>query len=233
MNNKKSLAPFLGGMIKFPFFFMFILGAFANNAQELDHHMEVGVQAGMLSYTGDLSSGANINFRGPAVGAFYRHNYKNNITVFRLNLLVGQLTGSESSSGDPLPEDQNRGFSTMVTEISGIFEYNFFDFRSTTSHQQYPICPYLFGGLGFGTVFTDDSPAFLVIPLGAGVKFRVGDKLNMGVEVGARKSFTDKIDGVDNDSDFNSSSAQDWYYFSGLTFSYTRYFQKCPQKIKW
>lgn len=229
MNNKKSLIPFLGEMKKFPLFFMLILGVLTNNAQELDHHMEYGVQLGILSYTGDLNSGLNMRFKGPAVGAFYRHNFRNNITVFRLNVLAGQLSGNESASGNSLPVAQDRSFSTTITEISGVFEYNFFDYRSRETHQRYPICPYLFGGLGLGTVFLNDSPAFVNIPIGAGVKFRVGDKLNLGVEFGARKSFTDKIDGVDNDTDLNSSSKQDWYYFTGLSFSYTRYYQKCPK----
>jgi len=212
---------------------LFLIFSFSSStAQEIDHRMEYGVMGGMMNYTGDLTSGTNINFRGPGFGAFYRHNYPNNIVVLRFNVLAGEVSGSEESLDIPLAGHQQREFSSLITEMSGIVEYNFFDFRSMKPGEYYPVCPYLFGGLGFGTVIGGDHPAFVSIPLGAGVKFQVGDHLNLGVEVGARKSLTDLIDGVENADDFNSSSKQDWYYFSGITFSYTRYYQKCPRILQ-
>jgi hypothetical protein len=216
-------------MKKLSLFFMLTLSFSYMEGQELDHRMEFGVMAGVMTYTGDLNTGANLSFIGPAGGVFYRHNYVNNIVAVRFNVLVGEVSGNEQSSGNPLPSVEQRSFSALVTEMSAVFEYNFFDFRTMKPHQYYPICPYLFGGLGFGTVVGGDNPSFINIPLGVGVKFQVGDKLNLGVEMGARKCFTDKIDGVENANDYNSSSKQDWYYFTGLTFSYTRYYQKCPR----
>ena len=228
MYNKNISIPLIGEMRQFPLFFMFIFCAFVVRAQEIDHHMEFGVMGGVMNYTGDLNNGANLRFKGPAFGAFYRNNYPNQITVLRVNLLAGQISGNEKTSGNPLPEELERGFSTAITEVSTVLEYNFFDYRSMTGID-YRICPYLFGGLGLGVLWSGDSPTFITIPLGAGVKFKVGDRVNMGVEIGARKSFTDQIDGVGNDDDVNSSSNNDWYYFTGLTFSYTRYYQKCPK----
>ena len=235
MDNRMDILSFGHMMSKTFFSFLFVLSSVFSLAQEIDHRMEYGVMVGMMTYTGDLNSGANLNFNGPAAGVFYRHNYPNNIVVLRFNVLAGEVSGSEVRLKNPLPTDLKRDFSTLITEVSALFEYNFFDFRTMQPGHYYPVCPYLFGGMGFGTVLGGDNPAFINIPMGAGVKFQVGDRLNLGIEMGARKSFTDKIDGIDNTSDLNSSSKQDWYYFTGLTFSYTRYYQKCPRnspKIK-
>ena len=235
MSNMFTGNSLSGVMRKLSFFVLFILSVAVIDAQEIDHHMEFGVMTGMISYTGDLNSGANFNFNGPTGGVFYRHNYPNNIVVFRFNVLVGEVSGTEKTLDTPLAGELQRDFSALITEMSAVFEYNFFDFRTMKPGHYYPVCPYLFGGVGFGAVVGGENPAFINIPLGAGVKFQVGDNLNLGIEMGARKSFTDKIDGIDNSSDFNSSSKQDWYYFTGLTFSYTRYYQKCPRnspKIK-
>ncbi len=231
MSNKTVATPLLGKMKQFSLFFTLILCSYFTTAQEIDHRMEFGVMGGLLTYSGDLNTGANIHFRGPAGGAFYRHNYKNNISVLRFNVLVGKVSGNENVAKTPLQNKLNRSFSTIVTEFSGLYEYNFFDFRKSTGRESYPICPYLFGGLGVGlaSVSTGETATYVALPFGGGVKFKVGDKLNLGIEFGARKVFSDKIDAISNTEDLNSSSNQDWYYFTGLTFSYTKYVQMCPR----
>lgn len=231
MHNNLLKTTLFGEMKKFPLFFIVMVSCFLSLGQrkEMDNHMEFGVMGGVASYTGDLNSGVNLKFNGPGVNLFYRHNYPNNIVVLRVNILGAQISGSEEALSLPLPDINQRSLSAFLTEVSTVIEYNFFDFRSLKPGNDYPICPYLFGGVGIGTVWSGESPAFLSLPFGAGVKFKVANKVNLGLEFGARKSFTDKIDGVDNESDLNSNSAQDWYYFSGLSISYTKYYQKCPR----
>jgi hypothetical protein len=217
-------------MNKFIFFITILYTSTVGTSQEVDQHMEFGVIAGMFNYTGDLSYGVNVNFRGPGVGAFYRHNHANNITVLRIGLSAGQISGNESDLGTPLPEFQNRGFEATVTELSTLVEYNFFDFRSTKKETHYYFCPYLFGGIALSASFGEDAaPTFLSLPFGAGIKWEASKSLNLGFELGARKSFTDDIDGVTNENDPNSSIGDDWYYFTGVTISYTRHYQKCPK----
>ena len=75
MYNKNIGIPLIGEMRQFPLFFMFMFCVFAIKAQEIDHHMEFGVMGGVMNYTGDLYNGANVRFKGPAFGAFYRNNY--------------------------------------------------------------------------------------------------------------------------------------------------------------
>ena len=229
-NNIVLNTSFKREMKKFPFFFLLILSSLLGRSQEINQQMEFGVMTGMMNYTGDLNYGLNGDFRGFGAGAFYRHNYPNNITVLRLGLLVGGVSGNEEVLGTPLPEFQQREFSALITEFSAIMEYNFFDFRSTKKETHYYFCPYIFGGVALSTAFSDqESPTFLSLPIGAGIKWEASPSWNIGFEFGARKSFTDLIDGVTNEDDPNSSIGDDWYYFTGFTFSYTRHYHKCPK----
>jgi hypothetical protein len=229
MHNIKDHWSLSRGMKNLLLFCVALMNVFILLGQEIDNHKEFGVMGGVATYTGDLNTGLNANFKGPAVNLFYRNNYPNNIVVLRINLLAANISGNEESLDLPLPDQTKRDLDATLTELSAVIEYNFFDFRSLKPGNDFPVCPYLFGGLGIGTVWQGEAPAFLSLPFGAGVKLKVGDRLNMGFEFGARKTFTDNLDGVDNDVDLNSSSGQDWYYFTGVSISYTKYFQKCPR----
>ncbi|HSJ66824.1 MAG TPA: DUF6089 family protein [Anditalea sp.] len=91
-----------------------------------------------------------------------------------------------------------------------------------------------------------------VIPFGMGVKYKLKDRLFMTVEAGIRATFTDYIDKIEDHSVYldrivssnpNNPAAsnvvnpaslnhgfrddKDWYYFLGVTLSYSFYQVKC------
>ena len=64
------------------------------------------------------------------------------------------------------------------------------------------------------------------IPMVVGAKYRIIDKLIFSFEIGARYTFTDKIDGnnISNDDlnyNFGNINNDDWYMFSTFTVTYT------------
>ncbi|WP_367390717.1 DUF6089 family protein [Lewinella sp. LCG006] len=61
-----------------------------------------------------------------------------------------------------------------------------------------------------------ESPAF-VLPMGGGLRFDLSKHTSLGLEVGARKTFTDQLDGVSNSG---RSDTDDWYVTGGVTVSY-------------
>ena len=195
--------------------------------KEIDRHMEFGFMLGGTNYSGDLLPRYSLKTLRPAGAIFYRHNYPNEVSVLRMNLMVGQLEASEEMIDEPLRQARQLSFNSGIIELSGIYEYDFFNFRDLKDI--YYTSPYLFGGLGLGVTF--EGKAHLVIPFGVGVKFSVAKKLNLGIEFGARKTFTDKLDQIQvDDASLLSSYKNDWYYFTGLTFSKTVYKQVCPDK---
>jgi hypothetical protein len=57
-----------------------------------------------------------------------------------------------------------------------------------------------------------------------GIKSNVSRHIVLGLEVGARYTFTDNLDGSnpkDNTLRFGNINNNDWYVFSGFTLSYT------------
>lgn len=198
-------------------------------AQEIDHHMELGMGAGVFNYTGDLAPKYNQSFYSPGVQFFYRHNHKQEVSVFRANILIGTIKAHEDAFDDPLPNSPDRqlSFSTGLTEFGMIYEYNFFNFRDLSG--RFYMSPYLFGGLAASVLWGNQASTFLSIPFGAGVKYKMTDNWNLGLEYGVRKTFTDKLDGILlSDEELSSSTTSDWYYFLGLNLSYTFYKQICP-----
>jgi len=210
--------------------FMLIIH-FNGNAQNrsVTHSSEFGLGVGGLSYTGDLSPSLSLSNSGLAGEVFYRYNFANDMSVLRANLLMGQLKGNEENRDDPLSKSRNLSFSTVVTEFSILYEYNFLDFRKLYSKNDYYMTPYLLGGLIIGVGSMGSAATYTGIPFGVGVKFRMTQNINIGLEFCAKKVFSDKLDGYDDDIALSSSSQQDWYYFTGIMLSWTGYRVNCPK----
>ncbi len=86
-----------------------------------------------------------------------------------------------------------------------------------------------------------------VIPFGGGVKYRLNDKWTLAAELGIRATFTDYLDKIDSKAgvfpisetdvitgenlthiiNFGNPYTKDWYYFLGVTISYTLSNVKC------
>lgn len=193
-------------------------------SEAINRKGEYGFMIGGTNYTGDLSPGFRFSSMRPAGSVFYRHNYSNEVSILRVNLLFGQLTADEEDFDFPLQQNRRLEFNTEVIEISALYEYDFFNYRDIK--EIYFMSPYLFGGLGLAMTF--GGKTYLAIPFGAGIKLKIAPQLNLGVEFGARKLFSDKLDSYNDDAGLFSSYNNDWYYFTGITLSRTVYKPVCP-----
>ncbi len=89
-----------------------------------------------------------------------------------------------------------------------------------------------------------------VIPFGAGIKYRLDNRWTLAAELGFRPTTTDYLDKIDSKNpavprfqqqlnpvtgnpelqyriNFGNPYTKDWYYFAGLTISYTIYNTEC------
>lgn len=215
------------GMRKILISLVCILPSLIFAQQELDKHAEIGFGIGAFNYTGDLAQNTNFSALTPGTQFFYRHNSRDQVSVYRLNLLIGSISGDESTIDGALQQARQLSFSRGVTELSFIYEYDFFNYRDMKN--QYYMSPYLFGGAAATVLWGTQSNTLFTIPFGAGLKYKLGDNLNLGLEYGARKTFSDDLDSIqDSDESLSSSTPTDWYYFLGLNLSYTFYKQICP-----
>ena len=214
----------------------FLLSLFvASSTLASAQFMEFGGGIGTMNYSGDLVRGYDFSTSTLAGTAFYRMNFSEILTV-KLALTIGSVKGSETPI-DPFASQRGHSFKSTVLELSSVFEYHFLDFKTQDSPVNFS--PYIFGGIGiinFSDVPENEDIGKIqpVIPMGVGFKYLFNTKYTIGLEVGARKTFFDYLDGISDgdqtikDYQYGNPKDEDWYFFTGLTFSITLFNIPCP-----
>ena len=206
-------------MYKFIFFFIPIL---LFSTKSSSQYCEFGIGLGSTLYYGDLNAPdlstnlGNSEFAGQLI---LRYIAKKNI-VIRANLTLGKLSGDDRKSELEFQKIRNLRFTSLVVEGALLGEYYIFGYDTKASSQLFS--PYFTVGFGFfhfnpksdlnGEIYNLQplgtegqglpgqvgkySKMALAIPFGGGVKIKINDKYNFGIELLARRSFTDYIDDV-------------------------------------
>ncbi|TAH40428.1 MAG: hypothetical protein EYC69_11510 [Bacteroidetes bacterium] len=180
---------------------------------------EIGLQGGITHYKGELAAHL---FKPeevhPYFGAFFRHNW-NRHWSYKLELNVGKISGSDSHAKNAFEKDRNLSFYTTIIEVSPQIEFNFFPYE--TGNFEYPFTPYIFTGISLfrfnpkaelnGEIYelqplgtegqgSNGNKKYkriqIAIPIGGGIKFAAGGNVGIGIEVGARRTYTDYLDDV-------------------------------------
>ncbi len=217
-------------------FFLAAAGLISLHTGVFSQKLEVGGGLGALNYTGDISRNLMLrNFR-PGGDLFFRYNLKNGFS-FRASVLAGGITADDRHADNQFQQVRELSFRTLLAEGSLQTEYNFLDYLDSKKAVNWT--PYVYGGLGY-TFFRPrpDNGGYrtstLVIPFGLGVKYQFRRPWSVGVQFGARKTFTDYLDNFGGeevlaDKYQNGNPAlKDMYYYLGLQLSYTFYKIVCP-----
>ncbi|OWP62792.1 hypothetical protein CDA63_12115 [Hymenobacter amundsenii] len=209
---------------------------------------EVGLGIGGLVYKGELSPNYQFRNNRPAITGFYRKDISAPITL-RAGITAGMLRADDrnvkglNGNNSPLAQYRDAHLKGGLLEVSGGMEYNFFDYHDR--HDKVHFTPYVFVGLaGFYANTKVASSAFpaldksgsvlsLAIPVAVGFKYALSTHWNLGFEAGARKTITDDLDHIDGKSRgqndlLGNPHDQDWYFYNGLSVSYTFYKILCP-----
>lgn len=212
---------------------------------------EVGVGIGATNYRGEVSPNYQLQNNRPAFTAFYRRDVSVPVTL-RGAFTAGFLRAADDNvagvNGGVPPLQAYRQVNTKgsLLEASAVVEYNFMDYHYRTDKVHFT--PYLFVGVAAfyaNTTTVSNNPALreafnregamlgFAIPAGAGIKYALSPYLNLGVEAGVRKAFTDQLDHLsEQDPLLVNLHDQDWYYYSGVSLSYTFYKIRCPDQYK-
>lgn len=146
--------------------------------------------------------------------------------AFKTGFYVGTLSGNSADMTDVFPEAAQFKFSTTFYELSEMFEFNFFNYGIGERYRNLKRwTPYVTAGIG-ATVWSTDgyTGAAFTIPFGIGAKYKLNERLNLGLEFLMKKTFADKLDSP-NLSDphaIKSGFAKntDWYSTLSVTLSY-------------
>ena len=204
-------------------------------AQELEYAMEVGGMAGGSFYLGDANYSGFYKNLCPSGGLFARWNINPRMSV-KFNALYAGVKGDIRSNETTYPslesmELEKPKFNNSAVDVSATYELHFWGFGTgaATYKGNKRWCPYIQMGLGAtycNKVFT------MNIPLGFGVKYKVKDRLNVGVDWAMHFSLSDQLDGVEDPYRIKSGflKNKDSYCITSIYVSYDfcPKLRKCP-----
>jgi hypothetical protein len=205
---------------------LFILFTVSSKAQILVGNMEYvqkgefGITVGAAHYFGDLNTRVGLNRPKPALGLFFRKAFGNYVGV-RLSAHYLQVGYSDIYSKNDYQKTRNLSFNSNIWEVALQGDFNFFKF--IPANPEYSFTPYITLGVGAFTydpyAYTNGDKEFLralgtegqlagykgrkpyntlaiCIPIGAGIKYNLSEKINFSFEIAHRFTTTDYLDDV-------------------------------------
>ena len=212
------------------------LGMLLSSSLSFSQIYEIGGFVGGSNFIGDVGSTTYVNPNKIAFGGVFKWN-RSPRHSFRASLIYAVLSAVDTKSSDPRRTLRGYSFNSKTLEASAGIEFNFLDFDL---HKGVSMStPYIYTGISmlnhpnFYFSNTDlvsektRSNAF-GIPITLGFKTTLTAHIIIAVEVGARYTFSDEIDGSEADAEelkkikrFGNFNNTDWYVFSGFTLTYT------------
>jgi hypothetical protein len=206
--------------------FFLLTGATAV-AQE--YRYEIGGMGGTSMYMGDLNPNSFFQEWNPSAGIIFRDNL-NFRWAWKANLLFGKVTGSTKNTDNVFPVHAEASFSRYLFELGTQIEFNFLPYSDKFAYlNTSKISPYILIGGGLA-VAPGKNQTFISMDLsvGVGVKYKLRNRVNIGVEYSVHKLFDDGLDTPDKNG-FNLDNPylvknglfknKDWY--NTLFFSIT------------
>ncbi|MBL7729197.1 MAG: outer membrane beta-barrel protein [Dinghuibacter sp.] len=199
---------------------LFLLAFFAGlSSNSVAQDMYVHVLAGFTNYQGDIQSKRiTLNQAGAAFGAQLTYHFSPRIAA-RAGFMYGKIKGSDAKSGVAQQVKRNLSFESNILEGQLGLELHLLDMETRR------FSPYVFGGAavykhnpftytqtgrkvflqplsteGQGLqAYPNRKPYTLTqfsLPFGAGFRMAVNEQMQLGIELGLRKTFTDYLDDV-------------------------------------
>jgi hypothetical protein len=180
---------------------------------------EFGIFLGTSRYKGELSphmfTTQHMHF---AIGGFYRHNWTRH-WGWKLEVNYGAISGDDLDLNTGFEQSRGLNFYSTILEASPQIEFNFLPYE--TGNSDFGFTPYILIGLsvfhfnprsqingdvelqplgteGQGLAGREDfyGRTVIAIPIGGGLKISAGGAFAIGIEVAARRTYTDYLDDV-------------------------------------
>ena len=180
------------------------LSLFTANAQnEPEYRLELGAGAGTVTYLGDLN-GNLFRDSQPWMAALARYKM-NPRMAFALSVGYGKIKGNSDNADTWYPMDRYE-FNSEAVELGLRYEYNFWPYGTGREYRgARRLTPFI--TIGLGALYHGDPGKGITadIPLGAGVKYKLGQRLNLSAEWRMHLALNDKLDGLKDPYGIKSS----------------------------
>lgn len=203
----------------------------ASAQQDDEYLMEIGGGVGMVSYQGDFNGKITSGMQ-PA-GAIVWRRLLNPYMGFRVTGMMGKLKGDATRVETYYPDETARAYSfdRSLTDVSVTYEYNFWPYGTGRDYRGAKrLTPFVFGGIGATYVSGGEKKVFTAnVPIGLGIKYKLKERLNVGLEWSMHFSLSDELDGMADPYGIKSSGAfKNTDCYSGLMLTLTYSFKsKC------
>lgn len=214
--------------MRYLLFFIMMLGTVAPAGAQDDpeYRMEIGAGLGLGGYLGDFNGNLTKNLQ-PMASAVVRRVFN---PYMGLRLSVGHATmkGASADAETYYPDyaAQPYTFENKLYDVSLAFEYNFWPYGTGRDYRGAKrLVPFVFAGLGGTYVDTGDKGKMaLNVPLGIGLKYKVAERVNLGLEWALHLAQSDELDGVKDPYHIKSSGLfknTDCYQALQLSLTYS------------
>ena len=203
----------------------------ASAQQDDEYLMEIGGGVGMVSYQGDFNGKITSGMQ-PA-GAIVWRRLLNPYMGFRVMGMMGKLKGDATRVETYYPDETTRAYSfdRSLTDVSVTYEYNFWPYGTGRDYRGAKrLTPFVFGGIAATYVSGGEKKVFTAnVPIGLGIKYKLKERLNVGLEWSMHFSLSDELDGMADPYGIKSSGAfKNTDCYSGLMLTLTYSFKsKC------
>lgn len=171
----------------------------AHAQDEPMYRREIGIGTGLTNYLGDFNGSL---FKGmqPEVNLIFRHNYTP-YSALKIDASYCKIKGSSKDVTTYFPEfgETPYTFSRNLMDLNVSYEYNFWPYGTGRDYRGAVRCtPYISLGLGATLATGNGSTAATAnVPLGLGVKYKVGKRVNISLEWTFHPSLSDKLDAME------------------------------------
>lgn len=194
------------------------------NVHAQEYKYEIGGAAGTSFYMGDANRGKFFLHPGMGGGILFRYNI-DFLWGIKAGIFAANISGKSEDSGNSFPFEQHASFHRTLAEVGTQVEFNFFPYSDKYAYLgTKPYTPYLFTGVGITYATGNNHFIDANIPFGMGFKYKLKNRMNIGIEFSMRKLFRDDFDVTEKRSGWNLDRPygiesnllknRDWYSFT-------------------
>ncbi len=162
-----------------------------------EYRVEIGGGVCAVTYLGDFNG--NIFREIQPMGSLLAKYRFTPRMAAAFNVSYGQLKGSSRNAKTYYPI-ADYSFKSSLVDVGLRFEYNFWPYGTGEEYRGAKrLTPYIYIGMGLTMAkpdTTNSTEAAFNIPLGGGVKYKIADRLNLGLEWTIHFTTSDLLDGV-------------------------------------
>lgn len=170
-----------------------------STAQEETYKFDFGGGVGLSGYLGDANESSIFHRPGFAGDVSFRYLMNSRMAI-RGMLNVATLSGSTEGWENVLPGNKVYEFKSLLFDLGARFEFNFFDYGIGETYKKLKRwTPYLSLGLGvcLSSYHEGDFSIAPTLPMAVGIKYKIKERWNLGVEFCMTKVFGDKVDSAE------------------------------------